>query len=66
MVKRGWMYRPVTWQRSGLVLLVGLFSVTAFIAVDGHSHTAGDMLYGVFAFAVPSLLLRNCVASKMS
>ena len=62
----GWIYRPVSWQASGLVLCAALFCVQVFVAVDRRSHSASDTLYGVFPFAVPCLILLNWVASKTS
>jgi hypothetical protein len=60
----GWVYRPVSWQGFFLVLLVGVFCVQVFIAVDRHSHSASDTLYGIFPYVVPSLMLLNWIASK--
>lgn len=62
----GWVYRPVSWQGYGLVFLVAAFCVNVFVAVDRHSHSVSDTLYGVFPFVVPALILLNWVASKTS
>jgi hypothetical protein len=43
-----------------------MFCVQAFVAVDGHSHSFNDTLYGVFPFLGPCLMLLNRVASKTS
>ena len=63
-VSWGWVYRPVTWQAFGCVLLAAGFCVQVFLAVDRHSHSASDTLYGVFPYIVPCLMLLNWVASK--
>lgn len=65
-VARGWLYRPVSWQGVGLVILAAIFCVQVFLAVDRHSHSASDTLYGVFPYVVPALILLYWVASKTS
>ena len=62
----GWIYRPVSWQGIILVLLAAAFCIQVFIAVDRHSHSVSDTLYGIFPFVVPALMLLNWVASKTS
>jgi hypothetical protein len=62
----GWIYRPVTWQGVGLVILTLLFCVQVFVAVDRHSHSASDTLYGIFPYVVPALMVLNWLASKTS
>ena len=60
----GWVYRPVTWQGLSLVLGTAIFCIQVFVAVDRHSHSASDTLYGVFPYIVPALMLLHWVASK--
>jgi hypothetical protein len=62
----GWIYRPIAWQGIMLVLLTAVFCVQVFIAVDRHSHSVSDTLYGIFPYVVPSLMLLNWIASKTS
>jgi hypothetical protein len=62
----GWVYRPASWQGVFLVILVALFCVQIFLAVDRHSHSVSDTLYGIFPYFVPCLMLLNWVASKTS
>lgn len=62
----GWVYRPVSWQGFVLLLLALIFCVQAFIAVDRHSHSVSDTLFGFFPFCVPMFLLLNWIASKTS
>lgn len=38
--------------------------MTIVLAVDRHSHSVSDTLYGVFPYVVPTLILLNWVASK--
>jgi hypothetical protein len=62
----GWIYRPCSWQGVVLVLLAVVFCVQVFVAVDRHSHSVSDTLYGVFPFIVPCLIVLNWVASRTS
>ncbi len=60
----GWVYLPVSVEGVLLVLLTLVFCAQVFFAVDRHSHSASDTLYGIFPYVVPSLLLLGWVASK--
>lgn len=62
----GWIYRPVSWEGAILVLLTVAFCAQVFIALDRHSHSASDTLFGVFPYFCCSFLLLNWVASKSS
>ena len=62
----GWIYRPRSWQGVVVVVLILLFCVQVFVAVDRHSHSVSDTLYGVFPYFVPCFLLFNWIASKTS
>lgn len=62
----GWVYRPIAWQGYGLVLLTAGFCANVFVAIDRHSHSVSDTLYGLFPFVVPALILLDWVASKTS
>ncbi len=62
----GWVYRPASVLGFTLVLLAAVFCVQVFIAVDRHSHSASDTLYGIFPFVVPCVMLLYWVASKTS
>jgi len=62
----GWIYRPVAWQGWALMALMLGFCAQAFLAVDRHSHSASDTLFGVFPYVVPAFLLLNWIASKKS
>lgn len=62
----GWIHRPVTWQGAALVLMGAVFCVQVFVAVDRHSHSVSDTLYGVFPYFIPTLMLLDWVASKTS
>jgi len=62
----GWVYRPVSWPGVALVALAVVFCTQVFLAVDRHSHSVSDTLYGVFPYVVPCLMLLNWIASKTS
>ena len=60
----GWLFRPVSaagWLASALAVS---FCVRVFIAIDRHSHSASDTLYGVFPFFACSFLLLHWLASR--
>jgi hypothetical protein len=62
----GWVYRPVSWQGFAAVAVAVVFCVLAFLAVDRHSHSASDTLFGFFPYGVPAFLLLNWLASRTS
>ncbi len=62
----GWVYRPVSWQGLVVVVMAAAFCVNVFVAVDRHSHSVSDTLYGIFPFWVPTLIVLNWLASKTS
>ena len=43
----GWIYRPISWQGFLVSALAVAFCVQVFVAIDRHSHSASDTLYGV-------------------
>ena len=60
----GWIHRPVSWPGL-LVTALGLaFCLNIFMAVDRHSHSVSDTLYGVFPYIVPTLMILNWIASR--
>lgn len=62
----GWFYVP-TSVAGALAWLFGLlFCLTVFVAVDRHSHSASDTLYGVFPFFVCTFLLLDWFGSRTS
>lgn len=62
----GWLYRPISWQGILIALITLAFCVNVFIAVDRHSHSVSDTLYGIFPYVVPAMILLYWVASKAS
>jgi hypothetical protein len=45
----GWVHRPVSAPRTLLLLLALAFCIQLFVAVDSHSHSVSDTLYGIQA-----------------
>lgn len=62
----GWIHRPTSVEGVLLVLLTLVFCAQVFVAVDRHSHSASDTLYGVFPFIVPALMVLEWIAAKSS
>ena len=62
----GWIYRPASVVGVILVFLAVVFCVQVFLAVDRHSHSVSDTLYGIFPYVVPCLMVLDWVASKTS
>jgi hypothetical protein len=60
----GWFYRPVTLAGVIITLLPLAFCADVFIAVDRHSHSVSDTLYGVYPFFVTTFLLWSWVAER--
>ena len=60
----GWLYRPVSVQGWIVVVLAGMFCVNVFLAVDRHSHSVSDTLYGIFPYFVPTFGVDGWIASR--
>ncbi|HZI93934.1 MAG TPA: hypothetical protein VFE84_06795 [Patescibacteria group bacterium] len=60
----GWIYRPISWQGFLVSALAVAFCVQVFVAIDRHSHSASDTLYGVFPYVACCFLLMLWVASN--
>jgi hypothetical protein len=52
----GWVYRPVTL----------LFCGQVFVAIDRHSHSASDTLYGIFPYFICAFVVLGWVAAHTS
>ena len=62
----GWIHRPSSVEGVLLVLLALIFCVQVFLAVDRHSHSVSDTLYGIFPYVVPVFIVLEWVAGKTS
>jgi len=62
----GWVHRPVSWQGGTIALVALAFCAQVFVAIDRHSHSVSDTLYGIFPCFACSFLLLNWVAAHSS
>ena len=62
----GWIYAPVSVPGACADLLSILFCLTVFRAIDRHSHSASDTLYGIFPFFVCTFLMLDWLGRKTS
>jgi len=62
----GWFYLPSSVVGCVLYLLAAGFCATVFVAVDRHSHSASDTLYGVYPFFAATFLLLDWIARRLS
>jgi len=62
----GWFYIPRSIPGVVISLFAMVFCVTVFMAVDRHSHSASDTLYGIFPFFVCTFLLFDWIAERTS
>jgi len=62
----GWFHLPVSIPGAVVFLAAVLFCATVFFAVDRHSHSASDTLYGVFPFFACTFLLVEWLAQRTS
>lgn len=60
----GWFYRPVAVPGWVAVALTVIFCLQVFGAIDRHSHSASDTLYGIFPYWVSACTLLAWVASR--
>jgi hypothetical protein len=64
--RRGWFHYPVSWPGVAIMLVALAFCAQVFLAVDRHSHSVSDTLYGVFPFFACAFLLLDWVAARTS
>jgi len=62
----GWFYLPVSIAGVTIYLLAFVFCLTVFTAVDRHSHSASDTLYGIFPFFACAFLLLDWIGGRTS
>lgn len=60
----GWFYVPVSIPGAILWIVAMLCCATVFVAVDRHSHSVSDTLYGIFPFFVSTFLLVDWVGAR--
>lgn len=64
--KMGLIFVPVSIAGTILLLLTIGFCTTVFIAVDRHSHSVTDTLYGIFPSFVSAFTVLFWVANNTS
>ena len=62
----GWLYVPASMPGAVIALGVLGFCVSVFLAIDRHSHSASDTLYGVFPFFACAFLLFDWIGARTS
>jgi len=60
----GWFYVPMSIPGTVLCLIAVGFCLSVFIAVDRHSHSVSDTLYGVFPFFTCTFLLVDWIGRR--
>jgi hypothetical protein len=60
----GWFYLPASAAGAIVWLMAIIFCATVFVAIDRHSHSVSDTVYGVFPFFACTFLLVDWVASR--
>lgn len=60
----GWFFRPVALPGIVAVLAAFAFCLQVFIAVDRHSHSVSDTLYGIFPYFALTFLLLDWIAAR--
>ena len=58
----GWFYLPISVPGTIVFLTAVGFCVNVFLAIDRHSHSVSDTLYGVFPFFTCAFLLVDWIA----
>lgn len=64
--KTGWIYFPVSIAGTVLYILTIFFCITVFLAIDRHSHSNSDTLYGIFPYFVSAFSILFWIASNTS
>ena len=62
----GWFHLPSSLPGAIITLAALAFCVQVFAAVDRHSHSASDTLYGIFPFFTCAFLLFDWIAGRTS
>jgi len=55
---------PASWEGWSVTFLLALFCVQVFVAVDRHSHSASDTLYGIFPYFGIAFLFHQWLGSR--
>jgi hypothetical protein len=58
----GWLHLPISIPGAVVSLVAAGFCINVFLAIDRHSHSLSDTLYGVFPFFACTFLLVDWIA----
>jgi hypothetical protein len=64
--KFGWIYIPTSVIGAVIMLLVIVFCIKVFIAIDRNSHSVSDTLYGIFPYFVSAITILFWIAGNTS
>lgn len=64
--KTGWIFIPVSVAGFLISLALIIFCITVFIAVDRHSHSVSDTLYGIFPYFISAFTILFWIAKNTS
>ena len=62
----GWFHFPISFPGTVIFLAAAAFCINVFVAIDRHSHSVSDTLYGVFPFFACTFLLIDWIARSTS
>lgn len=64
--KAGWIYIPTSIAGAISTLAAIAFCIQTFLAIDSHSHSNTDTLYGIFPYWVGVFTILFWIASNTS
>ncbi len=64
--KIGWLYIPTSWQGFVIVTVFIAFCLHIFLFIDSSSHSVSDIVYGIFPYIIPALLVYLWIGSEKS
>jgi len=62
----GWFCVPRSAAGALICAAAAIFCATVFVAIDRHSHSASDTLYGVFPYFVCTFLMLDWIGRRSS
>jgi hypothetical protein len=62
--KFGLIYYPISITGAIFTVLIVAFCITVFCAIDKHSHSVSDTLYGIFPYFISAFTLLFWVAAN--
>jgi hypothetical protein len=62
----GWLYLPASVPGGVIFLAAVAFCVSVFFAIDRHSHSVSDTIYGVFPCFACAFLLFDWIGARTS